>query len=286
MVHSKQPKRSGFTMAELVVVIAIIGIMAALLLPVIQMVREAAATAHCTNHLREIGMALHGYQDSHFRFPVDDDGYNDGPPYGVDPWNANMTVYSAILPYIESTPRYVLVIQSDPNVVSSNGQLAAYRIYLCPARRDISIGPRGDYGLGHHVDDYRHNGWYSILAGKFRDKQGVSLKEITEADGASNTLMLTHKAMDPRNYDGSGPNDEGWAWLGNTDEHKRNPFKLVPDYQGDAFEYLGSPHAKAAPSLYADGSVRAVAYDIDERILPMLWSWNDGQTIPSSAECH
>ncbi|VAX39035.1 hypothetical protein-transmembrane region and signal peptide prediction, partial [hydrothermal vent metagenome] len=62
-------KRHGFTLIELLVVIAIIAILIALLLPAVQQAREAARRSACKNNLKQLGLALHNYHDTHRVFP-------------------------------------------------------------------------------------------------------------------------------------------------------------------------------------------------------------------------
>jgi prepilin-type N-terminal cleavage/methylation domain-containing protein/prepilin-type processing-associated H-X9-DG protein len=293
-------RRPAFTLIELLVVIAIIGVLIGLLLPAVQKVREAANRVRCGNNLKQMGLAFHAYNDVNNKLPQPDDMW----PAMRAPSATSQTFYMAILPYVE---------QQDQVAAVAGGKQAAalpVSIFGCPSRGDLSIrGLRGDYACGMHPDwlggAYTH--WYSILSGTddsapgFNNVPATSLAAVSSQDGTSNTLLLAHKSLDPQYYNGTSPPEpptgQGWAgagpftydegWAGAIiNPHtfiQRDCTKLVQDYAGISYNDLGGPHAGASPCLFADGSVRNLAYASQTEgglyLLCKLWAYNDGLVI-------
>ena len=97
-------RKRAFTLVELLVVITIIGMLASLILPAVNMARESARRITCVNHLKQIGLSLHGYSESRQVFPaawvgweLDDKGIQRPAPLGATGWGWG----AALLPYLE-----------------------------------------------------------------------------------------------------------------------------------------------------------------------------------------
>jgi prepilin-type N-terminal cleavage/methylation domain-containing protein/prepilin-type processing-associated H-X9-DG protein len=145
-------QRAGFTLIELLVVIAIIAVLIALLLPAVQAAREAARRIQCVNNLKQIGLALHNYNDSFSLLP-----FGKGPNYMDEfpsaPTYARWSAQSQILAYLEQTPLFnainfnlppdvpnldttgmgLVPAYTSPNGANSTVSRVMISGYLCPS---------------------------------------------------------------------------------------------------------------------------------------------------------
>lgn len=102
--HAARPMRKGFTLIELLVVIAIIAVLIALLLPAVQQAREAARRSQCKNNLKQLGLAMHNYHETHKAFPaISYDHENNG---GDEARHASWGWGVFLFPFIDQAPAY------------------------------------------------------------------------------------------------------------------------------------------------------------------------------------
>jgi len=202
---------SGFTLVELLVVIAIIGVLVALLLPAVQSAREAARRSMCQNNLKQIGIALHNYHDTHLYFPP---GKITLGACCATPSYTSWTI--SILPFLEQTALSEKYDFSKTNEDAANlfVRTQYIKLYECPSELKTKqklvpeSGPGNTAGAEFMGGSYRcmqgktdGNGWWDTdqygaqptnWAGVLHvvDSKLKQERMGTVTDGTSNTLMV------------------------------------------------------------------------------------------------
>ncbi|MCC9606746.1 DUF1559 domain-containing protein [Blastopirellula sp. JC732] len=207
----KPERRRAFTLVELLVVIAIIGVLIALLLPAVQQAREAARRMSCSNNLKNIGLALHTYHDTHNNFPIGHhyQGHWDGDPSSSE-GGTGFGWATGLLPYIEQGNQFDRFDSAYPaaeNTITRNRKVCQtpLDLFSCPSDTKpaqykegaIPNAATSSYqGAGSAYDGYPNNKVGSSpnrnrFNGVFdRTNRGyiVGLKDIL--DGTSNTIFV------------------------------------------------------------------------------------------------
>ena len=293
---------SGFTLVELLVVIAIIGVLIALLLPAVQAARESARRMQCTNHLKQLALGTHLFDDAQRQLPTESHG---------------SSFFTKLLPHIEEQ------LQVDP-VKADRANARPVTAFLCPSRRGIQAGiGKTDYGFagndtwfpacGTPASPSNDTVLFQIrwtMDGKLELRHKTpSLRQVSASDGASKTLLLAHKGMSPSTYDGGSTavEDEGWSYpfwrdypvnyppVVYTYDHVRCFLGFAPDVEGGdpqlkslcanaaagcggVYHLMSSSHAAMIAAL-ADGSVRTFDYNLNPNVSKLLWFYSDGQLL-------
>jgi prepilin-type N-terminal cleavage/methylation domain-containing protein len=179
--------RRGITLIELLVAIAIIGILVALLLPAVQSAREAARRSQCQNNLKQIGMALQLYHDVHSVFPRG--AYPASGSSGG--WEAHGNgPFTMLLPYMEQRALYDQWNFSTAMTGASNNVLAEKThidVFLCPS----DFTPSACYAGNNYALSTGPNVAWTTIPSEALGVAGVrvshGLRDIL--DGTSQTIL-------------------------------------------------------------------------------------------------
>lgn len=300
----------AFTLVELLVVIAIIGVLVALLLPAVQAARESARRMRCSNQLKQMGLAMHNYADTHKAFPI---GHMFRGPFDGNPndekGGTGFGWGSAILPYIEQGTMYdqfdfrlpITNTSSSKNLTLAQTHLP---MFTCPSDFKpknwtdgaVTNSATSSYkGCGTSYDGWqggavgatpnrnRFNGMFD------RDNRGTSLRFAEIVDGTSNQFMIAEARW---KMDANGRNRG--RIFGATDQTDgavgaSNALLLNGQWQMNWTAAEGNPqphrtvasnHPAGAMLCLADGSVRFVS----ENIQHTATAWvNDAQAFATPA---
>jgi prepilin-type N-terminal cleavage/methylation domain-containing protein/prepilin-type processing-associated H-X9-DG protein len=210
-------RRTGFTLIELLVVIAIIGVLIALLLPAVQQAREAARRARCISNLKQIGLAMANYEDTHKTYPTAGSYWRCNAPDGV---GGGFSIFGFLLPFMERSDLWDNLNTSfnghangctatAPNDTVGRRKLA---MYLCPSEdaRNPAAQFTGilDWGDGSYA---ANNGWPRQATGVNGERGGHSSADWPPGNG--------FMGMHPSYINGAGLSEAFWLGLG-----ARRPF--------------------------------------------------------------
>ncbi|QDT25729.1 Type II secretion system protein G precursor [Gimesia panareensis] len=288
--------RHGFTLIELLVVIAIIAILIALLLPAVQQAREAARRSQCKNNLKQIGLALHNYHDTHGLFPSGWIGVQPGVGANAQ-YGSGWGWGTMILPYLDQNPLYNQINFSlsindpaqTPSIIDTS--LTVFRCPSDPATETFELHQEGSPGTvlaklatGNYVGVFGSDelddcgttppGTACKSTGVFYQNSNTRFRDIT--DGSSQTLFVGERKTNPQ---------QGWysTWvgvipqgeetyvrpLGATDHPPNDPAAHIDDFS--------SHHTGGAQFLFGDGRVRFISENIDEGVYRSLSSIRGGE---------
>ncbi len=262
-------RQAGFTLVELLVVISIIGVLVGLLLPAVQMAREAARRAQCSSNMHNIGLALHNFADAHRRLPAGSDGLNQTE----HAWS------SYILPYVEQSNTFsALDFKSLWNApVNSVAVQVNIPIYRCPSGT-LDFAGKQDYGgiqgtglTNLPIGDAPNQafGCGTLIATSKDQPRPVTLGAVT--DGLSLTLCVGESV--DRYEKSSG------RWACGRNCFSQNASQINKGGLGD----LLSKHPQGAQVLFLDGHNQLLSESMDSLVLGAICTRNGGESAASAA---
>jgi prepilin-type N-terminal cleavage/methylation domain-containing protein/prepilin-type processing-associated H-X9-DG protein len=290
----------GFTLIEMLVVIAIIAVLIGLLLPAVQMAREAARRVQCTNNMKQMGMAMHNYHAAEGVFTP---GYlsatQNNQPTGAE-LGQGWAWGTLLLSQLEQAALYNAVNFGLPilDPGSQTVRRTTLGVFICPSTIGSGLVDVLD-SSGNMITHDLSPSQYIASAGQFEvgdspaNNNGVffrnsrvGVQDIT--DGTSTTLMAGERSRNVAyaTWLGAVPSgfvctEETWKVrdcepsgamvLGHTGPSPgRQQWVDVPNYKGAGADDFWSLHPGGCNFLFCDGSVRFLKETINPQVFSYL----------------
>lgn len=279
MPISRFNDRRALTLVELLVVLAIIAILLGLLIPAIQKIRSAALQLQSTNNVKQIGLALHSYENVYRRVPV--------ITIALQGNSLEASFFEALLPYIEQggiyaayrakfapgstgTDFHVPTFFSPLDPTNSNGgSYAANGSVFDRRRRLISItdGTSNTVGLSEHYS----NGCGGTVF-------FWSLADQAQVNGPQSEYRARRATFADRAMGDVYPVTQGIETFASV---RGNTFQLAPAVADCNSGLAQAPSYQGLLAGMMDGSVRTLAHSISERTYWGLLTADRGEVLSS-----
>jgi prepilin-type processing-associated H-X9-DG protein/prepilin-type N-terminal cleavage/methylation domain-containing protein len=237
-------RRTAFTLVELLVVITIIGILIALLLPAVQAAREAARKMQCCNNLKQIGLAMLGYEQSNGTLPI---GMNIGPQL------KGHSAFAPMLPFVEQKGLYDIYDFKKRVYDSPNNKVICISVpaFICPSDNAAGrrmktddatvVFARSNYAVcfGSNTEGTSDTVLISTTDGAFRWDVAKRLSDFK--DGTSNTVVAGEVI--------AGRDD---VYLDNSKFDVRGVWAEGTNMGSAVYTHLKTPNSSAGDSLFSN----------------------------------